>query len=103
MLVCTIDRTHIAGHHLSISVFSLQVYNTSHALLRLVWSQARKADVVEVLGHLLEEAGMQEVLALPKARMPVVKFLEPHTGVKVDITVNNLLALVNTKLLADYG
>ena len=94
---------------------------------------------------------MAEVLTLPKARVPVVKFVVPKTGTKVcgwgggggggcvhagcarrvltattpglgggtarapppphppthaptqvDVTVNNLLACVNTKLLADY-
>ncbi len=46
---------------------------------------------------------MKEVLPLPKARVPVVKFVVPDTGTKVDVTVNNILACINTKLLADYA
>ena len=61
-----------------------------------------KSEIVEEAGKLLEDAGFKEILCLPKARVPVVKFTVPSTGTKVDITVNNTLACINTKLLADY-
>lgn len=64
--------------------------------------QAAKGEVAVAVGKLMEAAGMAEVLTLPKARVPVVKFVVPRTGTKVDVTVNNTLACVNTKLLADY-
>lgn len=35
------------------------------------------------LGEVLTDAGMSEVLPLPKARVPVVKFVVPETGTKV--------------------
>lgn len=65
--------------------------------------QAAKSELAVAVGELAEGAGMAEVLALPKARVPVVKFVVPATSTKVDVTVNNLLACVNTKLLADYA
>ena len=37
--------------------------------------QGTKGEVVDKLGALLVEAGMQNVLPLPKARVPVVKFV----------------------------
>lgn len=37
-------------------------------------------EVITRLGEQLEEAGMQEVFAIPRARMPVVKFVHPDTG-----------------------
>ena len=62
--------------------------------------------MAEELGELVEAAGMSDILALPKARVPVVKFTLPggegRVGAKVDVTVNNMLACINTKLLADY-
>lgn len=64
--------------------------------------QAGKAEVAVAVGELMEAAGMAEVLPLPKARVPVVKFVAPQTGTKCDVTVNNVLACINTKLLADY-
>lgn len=37
-------------------------------------------EVISRLGEQLEEAGMAEVFAIPRARMPVVKFVHPGTG-----------------------
>lgn len=45
--------------------------------------QAAKGEVATELGDVLREAGMSEVLPLPKARVPVVKFVVPETGTKV--------------------
>lgn len=41
--------------------------------------------------------------ALTHARVPIVKLIDPVTGLSCDICVNNLLAVVNTKLLKDYA
>jgi len=38
---------------------------------------------VEQMGQLLEQAGMKDVLPLPKARVPVVKFVVGDTNTKV--------------------
>lgn len=57
------------------------------AHLPLTWVedilQADKGEVVDQMGQLLEEAGMRDVLPLPKARVPVVKFVVPDTNTKV--------------------
>ncbi len=45
--------------------------------------QNTKGEVVEELGNLLVEAGMQNVLPLPKARVPVVKFMVGGNSTKV--------------------
>lgn len=45
--------------------------------------QNTKGEIVEELGELLVEAGMQNVLPLPKARVPVVKFVVGENGTKV--------------------
>jgi hypothetical protein len=45
--------------------------------------QNTKGEVVDQLGQLLVEAGMQNVLPLPKARVPVVKFVVGDNGTKV--------------------
>lgn len=47
--------------------------------------QADKGEVVDQMGQLLEEAGMRDVLPLPKARVPVVKFVVPDTNTKVRV------------------
>ena len=60
-------------------------------------------DVVERMGELLEAAGMEEMLVLPHARVPIVKFTDPDSKTKCDICVNNLLAVYNTQLLRTYS
>jgi len=62
-----------------------------------------KAKLVKDLGEYLEGAGMAEVQALPHARVPIVKLVEPDTRIACDICINNLLPLANTKLLRDYA
>lgn len=41
--------------------------------------------------------------ALTRARVPIVKLKDPVTGISCDICINNVLAVVNTKLLRDYA
>ena len=60
-------------------------------------------EFVEKMGEIIQENKMGDILVLPNARVPIVKFTEPKTGVKCDICVNNHLALFNTRLLNVYG
>jgi len=103
----------VAGHWAGKGVFppgvrtargdaALDFYQVGGRLQYRSSDAASKSEVVEIAGELLEAAGMTEMLKLPKARVPVVKFVVPSTGTKVDVTVNNTLACINTKLLADY-
>lgn len=48
-------------------------------------AQVKKSEVVEEMARLLEAAGMQDVLPLGKARVPVVKCIVPETGTQVRI------------------
>ncbi|CAL5381667.1 unnamed protein product [Camellia sinensis] len=43
------------------------------------------------------------VHALTRARVPIVKLMDPVTAISCDICINNVLAVVNTKLLWDYA
>eukprot|EP00850_Spirogloea_muscicola_P015637 SM000122S25744 [mRNA] locus=s122:16:4918:+ [translate_table: standard] len=60
-----------------------------------------KAELVTRMAAILRAAGMQS--ALTHARVPIVKIVDPVTGLASDICVNNTLAVVNTKLLHDYA
>ncbi|KAL0904883.1 hypothetical protein M5K25_027042 [Dendrobium thyrsiflorum] len=62
-----------------------------------------KLDILLKLADILESSNLQNVQALTHARVPIVKMMDPVTGISCDICVNNLLALVNTKLLKDYA
>ena len=59
--------------------------------------------VVKAMAKLLRKNRMSRVFAIPKARVPIVKFIEPETGIECDICVNNLLAVENTLMLKRYS
>ena len=65
---------------------SLHTAGTCVRIMSFHWLlclQAAKAEAVEQMEELLQEAGMQDILALPKARVPVIKFVVGATGTKV--------------------
>lgn len=62
--------------------------------------QATAPLVVEMKEHLsLYLPDCQDLLAIEGARIPIVQFTDPVTGLKCDICVNNVAALWNTQLM----
>ncbi|KAJ7951030.1 UTP:RNA uridylyltransferase 1-like [Quillaja saponaria] len=62
-----------------------------------------KSEVILKLADILQSDNLQNVQALTRARVPIVKLMDPVTGISCDICINNVLAVVNTKLLRDYA
>ncbi|KAL2492166.1 Nucleotidyltransferase family protein [Abeliophyllum distichum] len=62
-----------------------------------------KSEVLLKLADILQADNLQNVQALTRARVPIVKLMDPVTGISGDICMNNVLAVVNTKLLRDYA
>ncbi|KAL0538476.1 hypothetical protein IC582_027497 [Cucumis melo] len=62
-----------------------------------------KSEILLKLAEILLSANFQNVQALTRARVPIIKLKDPVTGVSCDICINNVLAVVNTKLLRDYA
>ncbi|CDY27369.1 BnaC04g50360D [Brassica napus] len=62
-----------------------------------------KSEILLKLADSLESDNFQNVQALTRARVPIVKLMDPVTGISCDICINNVLAVVNTKLLRDYS
>uniref|UniRef100_A0ACD5U6A8 Uncharacterized protein n=1 Tax=Avena sativa TaxID=4498 RepID=A0ACD5U6A8_AVESA len=62
-----------------------------------------KVDIILKLAEILQAGNFQNIQALTRARVPIVKLMDQVTGLSCDICVNNLLAVVNTKLLRDYA
>ncbi|KAL7083287.1 hypothetical protein ACP275_14G151800 [Erythranthe tilingii] len=62
-----------------------------------------KSDVLLGLADLFRMQNFKDVQAITNARVPVLKLKDPTTGISCDICVNNMLAVVNTKLLRDYS
>ncbi|XP_078447773.1 nucleotidyltransferase family protein [Wolffia australiana] len=62
-----------------------------------------KASVLLRLEEILQCNNFQDVQALTRARVPIAKLKDPVTNISCDICINNILAVVNTKLLRDYS
>ncbi|PWA68200.1 PAP/25A-associated [Artemisia annua] len=62
-----------------------------------------KSEILLKLADILKSDNLENVQALIRARVPIVKLMDPVTGISCDICVNNLLAVINTKLLRDYS
>lgn len=71
--------------------------------LCLIVPNGKQKQIVKRISAMMERQGMENVKALTRAKVPIVKFTDPRSGIDVDISVNNTLALHNTKLLSAYS
>lgn len=62
-----------------------------------------KPQVIEAIGDALRSIGMTDVRPRSTARIPIVQFIDPQSGLECDISFNNPLALCNTRLLRTYS
>jgi terminal uridylyltransferase len=60
-------------------------------------------ETIARLAERLEALGMTEVSPRPTARIPIVLFQDPETGLDCDISMENPLAIRNTQLLKVYS
>ncbi len=65
--------------------------------------EANQKKVLKRIGGMLRGQGMDDVQIISKAKVPIVKFIDPRSGLNVDISINNTLALHNTRLLSSYS
>ncbi|PRP83626.1 hypothetical protein PROFUN_08352 [Planoprotostelium fungivorum] len=59
--------------------------------------------IVLRLGDILKRKRMLEVVCLPRARVPIVKFKDEFSELSCDICINNTLAIHNTQLISTYS
>ncbi|NXG45389.1 TUT7 uridylyltransferase, partial [Psilopogon haemacephalus] len=60
--------------------------------------------IIENLAKVLKkQSGLRNVLPITTAKVPIVKFFHVRSGLEVDISLYNTLALHNTKLLSSYA
>ncbi|KAI8997150.1 hypothetical protein BDB01DRAFT_830761 [Pilobolus umbonatus] len=57
---------------------------------------------VRILAKLFRRCGMQHVVCVPRAKVPIVRLFDPELQLSCDINVNNTLALQNTKMIKNY-
>ncbi|KFO76717.1 Terminal uridylyltransferase 7, partial [Cuculus canorus] len=60
--------------------------------------------IIEDLAKVLKkQSGLRNVLPITTAKVPIVKFFHIRSGLEVDISLYNTLALHNTRLLSSYA
>ncbi|XP_068032110.1 terminal uridylyltransferase 7 [Anomalospiza imberbis] len=60
--------------------------------------------IIEDLAKVLKkQSGLRNVLPITTAKVPIVKFFHVRSGLEVDISLYNTLALHNTRLLLSYA
>ena len=59
--------------------------------------------VLTKIARMLREDGMEDVTLIAHAKVPIVKFVDSRTKIPIDISINNSLAIHNTKLLKLYN
>ncbi|NXX76519.1 TUT7 uridylyltransferase, partial [Urocolius indicus] len=60
--------------------------------------------IIEELAKVLKkQSGLRNVLPITTAKVPIVKFFHVRSGLEVDISLYNTLALHNTRLLSSYA
>ncbi|PQE30195.1 hypothetical protein CJF32_00003638 [Rutstroemia sp. NJR-2017a WRK4] len=55
-----------------------------------------------MIAELLAKSGMQKVICVSTARVPIVKIFDPELKLFCDMNVNNTLALENTRMIKTY-
>ncbi|GAX84867.1 hypothetical protein CEUSTIGMA_g12288.t1 [Chlamydomonas eustigma] len=93
---------HAKVHLFGSAANGLSVRNSTDidVCLEILDVEENQGKFVERLGEIFTDAGMDSVKAISHARVPVCK--AKCEGISFDVTVNNMLALVNTKMLKDY-
>ena len=70
--------------------------------LCLIIPSVDEKKAIKKISSMLRGQGMDSVETITNAKVPLVKFSDPRSGLQVDISINNSLAIHNTKLLEAY-
>ncbi len=71
--------------------------------LCLSFKKDQPKKVLRKVAGLLREEGMMDIQQIPKAKIPIVKFTDSRSGLDVDISIENRLAIYNSKMLKGYA
>ena len=71
--------------------------------LCLEFNSEKPKKVLTKIARMLREDGMEDVTLIAHAKVPIVKFIDSRTKIPIDISINNSLAIHNTKLLKSYN
>ncbi|OCK77097.1 hypothetical protein K432DRAFT_418835 [Lepidopterella palustris CBS 459.81] len=92
------------------SEFKVHVFGSSGNLLCTsesdvdvcIQTPMRKLESMHILADALAKHGMEKVVCVPSAKVPIVKIWDPELQLACDMNVNNTLALENTRMIKTY-
>uniref|UniRef100_F7GZQ7 Terminal uridylyl transferase 7 n=1 Tax=Callithrix jacchus TaxID=9483 RepID=F7GZQ7_CALJA len=74
---------------------------------KLIFTKGKGLDCVRTIEELArvlrKHSGLRNILPITTAKVPIVKFFHLRSGLEVDISLYNTLALHNTRLLSAYS
>ena len=71
--------------------------------LCLEFNGEKPKKVLNKIARMLRDDGMEDVTLISHAKVPIVKFVDQRSKIPIDISINNSLAIYNTKLLRLYN
>ena len=71
--------------------------------LCLEFNGEKPKKVLNKIARMLRDDGMEDVTLIAHAKVPIVKFIDQRSKIPIDISINNSLAIYNTKLLKAYS
>lgn len=93
------------GHDIVVSVFGStgNTLGTNDSDVDVcITTSCREIEHVCAIADLLARSGMERVVCVSSAKVPIVKLWDPELQVACDINVNNPIALENTALIKSY-
>ncbi|UKZ81447.1 hypothetical protein TrVFT333_009219 [Trichoderma virens FT-333] len=101
----TIFNTEWPGHDIKVHLFgssgNLLCSDDSDVDICITTSWHEMEDVC-MIADLLARRGMEKVVCISAAKVPIVKIWDPELGLACDMNVNNTLALENTRMVRTY-
>ncbi|KAL7793716.1 hypothetical protein V8C37DRAFT_84326 [Trichoderma ceciliae] len=101
----TIFNDEWPGHEIKVHLFgssgNLLCSDDSDVDICITTSWHEMEDVC-MIADLLARRGMEKVVCISAAKVPIVKIWDPELGLACDMNVNNTLALENTRMVRTY-
>ncbi|KAM5299554.1 terminal uridylyltransferase 7 isoform 5-T5 [Ctenodactylus gundi] len=106
-LVVEIDKINIKEENIHEENSSMDQSDIFYEFSKLIFTKGKGLDCVRTIEELArvlrKHSGLRNILPITTAKVPIVKFFHLRSGLEVDISLYNTLALHNTRLLSAYS
>ena len=101
----SILKTRWPGHRIAVNVFGStgnRLGTTDSDVDICITTDCKELENVCLLAEILAQQGMQRVVCISAAKVPIVKIWDPGLKLACDLNVNNPVALENTEMIRAY-